>query len=83
MGTSIIVYTVRARYGPVLTSSNVSGVGVMVSHPSPVPKGPWTANCELRVFCLGLASPTGHLGPGSGNPALHARCVRVMGQSDL
>ena len=45
-----------------------------------VPNEPWRANCELRVFCLGLASPTGHWGPRSGNSALHTRCVRVMDQ---
>ena len=52
----------RARYGPVLTSSDDPGVVVMVLRPSAVPNGPWRANCELRVFCLGLASPTGQLG---------------------
>ena len=50
-------YTVRARYGPVLTSSDDSGVVVMVSRPSAVPNGPWRANCELRVFYLGLGCP--------------------------
>ena len=73
-------YTVRARYGPVLTSSDDSGVVVMVSRPSAVPNEPWRANCELRVFCLGLASPTGHWGPRSESMALHTRCVRVMDQ---
>ena len=73
-------YAVRARYGPVLTFSEVFGVVVMVSSPSAVPNGPWRANCELRVFCLGLASPTGHWGPRSENLALHARRVRVMDQ---
>ena len=48
-------YAVRARYGPVLTSSDDSGVVVMVSHPSAVPNEPWRANCELRVFRLSLA----------------------------
>ena len=46
-------YTVRACYGPVLTSSDkYSGVVVMVSRPSAVPNEPWRANCELRVFYL-------------------------------
>ena len=74
-------YTVRARYGPVLTSSDDSGVVVMISRPSAVPNEPWRANCELRVFCLGLASPTRHLGPRSENLALHTRCANVMDHS--
>ena len=45
-----------------------------------VPNEPWRANCELRVFHLSLASPTGHWGPRSGNSALLTRCVRVMDQ---
>ena len=65
-------YVVRARYGPVLTFSEVFGVVVMVSSPSAVPNGPWRANCGLCVFCLGLASPTRHLGPGSEN----GLCIR-------
>ena len=73
-------YTVRARYGPVLTSSDDPGVVVMVSRPSAVPNGPWRANCGLCAFCLGLASPTGQWGPRSGNSAFLARCVRVMDQ---
>ena len=40
-------YTVHARYGPVLTSSDDSGVVVMVLRPSAVPNGPWRANCGL------------------------------------
>ena len=73
-------YTVHARYGPVLTSSDDSGVVVMVSRPSAVPNEPWRANCELRVFRLGLASPTGHWGPRSESMALHTWCVRLMDQ---
>ena len=54
-----VAYAVRARYGPVLTFSEVSGVVVMVLSPSAVPNGFWRANCGLCVFCLGLDSPTG------------------------
>ena len=46
------VYTVRARYGPVLTSSDDSGVVVMVSRPLAVPNEPWIANCECVCFTL-------------------------------
>jgi len=71
---------VRARYGPVLASSDDSGVVIMVSRPSALPNWPSRANWELRSFRLGLAAPTGHWGPRGGNSALHTRCVRVMGQ---
>ena len=43
----------RARYGPVPTSSDVSGVVVMVSRSLAVPNEPRRANCELRVFYKG------------------------------
>jgi hypothetical protein len=70
----------------VLTSSDDSGVVVMVSRPSAVPNEPWRANCELRVFHLSLASPTGHWGPRSGNSALpytvRARYGPVLTSSD-
>ena len=46
-------YTVRARYGPVLTSSDDYGVVVMVSRPLAVPNGPWRAN-DPRVLILGF-----------------------------
>ena len=67
-------------HGPVLTCSDDYGVVVMVSRPSALPNEPWRANCELRAFRLGFASPTGHWGPRSGNSTLHTRCVRVMDQ---
>jgi len=55
-------YTVRTRYGPVLTSSDVSGVAVMVSRPSAAQNGPWTANFGLRVLCLGFGLTDGAFG---------------------
>ena len=73
-------YAVHACYRPVLTSSDDTGVVVMVSRPFSVPNGPWRANCGLRVFYLSLVSPTGHWGPRSESMALHTRCVCVMDQ---
>ena len=44
-----VAYTVRARYGPVLASSDDFGVVAMVSRPSAVPNRPWRARSGLRV----------------------------------
>jgi hypothetical protein len=73
---------VRARYAQVLTSSDDSGVVVMVSRPSAVPNEPWRANCELRVFYLSSASPTGHWGPMSDAYTVRARYGPVLTSSD-
>ena len=43
------VYTVRARYGPVLTSSDDYGVVVIVSRPSAVPNEPLES--QLWIVC--------------------------------
>ena len=48
-------HAVHARCEPAVTSSDDSGVVVMVSRPSAVPNGPGELTCALRVFCLGLA----------------------------
>jgi hypothetical protein len=58
-------HAVHARCEPAVTSSDDSGVVVMVSRPSAVPNGPGELTCALRVFCLGLAAPTGHWGSRS------------------
>ena len=50
-GENLALHTVRARYGPVLTSSDDSGVVVMVSRPSAVPNGPG----EPAVHCVCFA----------------------------
>ena len=43
-------------------------------------KWPWRAKCGLRLFCLGLAAPTGYLGPRSKNSSLRTQCMHGVDQ---
>ena len=81
-------YTVRARYGPVLTSSDDSGVVVMVSRPSAVTRSYACLGQRVLVVLELLLSNEGcsrcsFEGASDGAVACHSRHHRVLGIAEI